>query len=110
MAEFVPNRTPRQRPSLLHEGEAFVATPGFLGGFELGRRIEESREDGLPGGAGADDVGSDAIDGGIKEIEGDVDLVPGLAASDFEEEVAHGVVEQDDVIAIPADGAAGVEE
>lgn len=104
-AEFVPDGAPRERLGLFHQGEAFVAAAGCIRFAETFRRIEKAEEDRLAGGAGADDVGGEAVDGGVEEIEGDEDAVPGVAAGDFEEEVARGVVEDDDVIAVPADGA-----
>ena len=68
-AEFVPDGTPRQRAGLLHEREALVAAAGILARLELGRRVEQAAQDGLTGVAGADDVGGDAVEGGVKEIE-----------------------------------------
>ena len=82
-------------------------------GFELAElvdRFEQGEQEGLEHGAGADDPGGDAVDAGVEEVEADVDAVEEVAADEFLGDGQQVVVEDDDVVAVPADAAADVEQ
>ena len=109
-AEFVPDGAERQSAGFFKERQARGVVAGGFGGAEAGGGFEEGGEEGFLRGAGADDPGGDAIDGGVEVIEADGGAPEVIAAHEFFEDGAGRVVERDDVVAVPTHTAAYVEE
>ncbi len=81
-----------------------------FGGAEEIRWIKQSKEDRLARCASADDISGHPINRGIKEIERYKDALPCVASGDFQKQRAHRIIKNHNVIAVPAHGAAGVQE
>jgi hypothetical protein len=109
-AILFPDGAPWEGFAVFHEGEAGGVIAGVLGGAQFVQRTEEAEEQGFLRGARADYPGGDAVDAGIEEIEADVDAANGVAGGYFLEDAFGGIIEDDDVIAVPADAAADVEK
>ena len=109
-AEFGPNRTPRQGLCFLQEGE----TPGVIafgfGRAELRGGFEQGEEQGFLRGTDADDPCGHAIDAGVEVVEADAGASEEIAADQFFHDGPRLVVEDDDMIAVPTDAAADVQE
>ena len=106
---FIPDDAERKHLAFLEQSEAAGIVAG---GFELAEfrgRFEKRDEQGLEGATGADDPGGDAVDAGVEVVEADVSAGEEIAADQFLHDGLGRVVEKHDVIAIPADAAADVE-
>ena len=109
-AVVVPDGAEGEGFGFFQEGEAGGVVAFVFGGAEFGGGFEEGDEEGFEHGAGADDPGGDAVDGGVEEVEADVDAGGEVVGDDFAGDVAEVVVEGDDVVGVPADAAGDVEE
>ena len=105
---FIPDFAPGERLGRFQQGE----TAGVVSlGFQLAQLFgwfEEGEKEALLAGAGADDPSGDAVDGGIEKVESDVGPIQGVAADDLFENRFRRIVEEDDVVTVPADAAADV--
>ena len=85
----------------------------FAFGFELAQtisRINETIEERFARGARANNISCCAIDARIKKIEREIHAVNRIVAGEFQKNIAHIIAKENDVIRIPADGTARVDE
>jgi len=71
---------------------------------------KERLEEPLADRPGADHPGADAVEACVKVIEGEAAAVPGPGPDDFLRERGQVVVQDDDVVAVPAESPAQVED
>lgn len=105
-----PDACPWHAFACLKQGEAGGVVATRLRIEESGARFEEREEQSLLGGSGADGPGGDAIDGGIEEIQAEVGALESTAAHNFLEDGACWIIEDDDMVAIPANPSADMSE
>ena len=82
-------------------------------GFELAQaisRINEAIEEGFARGARTNNISRDAIDARIEEIEREIHAVNRIVAGEFQKNIAHIIAKENDVIRVPANGAARMDE
>ena len=107
---MVPDGAERHRLEMFERGEARRVVAARSNWRSSSSRFQERLEKRLQRGPRADHPGGDAIDAGIEEVERDVGAVEIVAADDFLHDGTGVVGEDDDVIAVPADAAADVQQ
>ena len=95
---------------MFEHGQPCSVVAGDFHFTQLDNWFEECRKEGFLHGAGAYDPGGDAVDAGVEIVEADVDAVEILAADEFLGGGVEIVGERDDVIAVPTDATADVQE
>ena len=106
----VPDGAEGQRALFFLQGEAGGEIFGGFGGTQPCRRLQQTDEEGTNDVAGADHPRGDAVDAGVKIIQADVDAVLITVRDDFAGDGEQIVVEDDHMVAVPADAAADVEQ
>ena len=108
-AEVVVNGAEREHFEFFDQSHFTSVVELFFHLFELIRRFEQRFQKSLLHIAGADDPGDDAIDGGVEIIESDMNLFRAIV-NNFPGDCLKFIVEEDNMVAVPADGAGDVEQ
>lgn len=95
---------------MFHEAKSFGIVATGLEGFQGVVGLQQGYEECFSGIAGSEGEGGDTVDAGVEIIEAKANAVEEAAADNFFTDGAGGVIKEDDVIAVPADAAAEVEQ
>ena len=106
----IPHGPERQGFELFAQGQAGETVVRPLGLPQRFDRQKQGEKESLERGAGADDPGSDPVEAGVEIIQGEMRPVQGPAADDFLGDGEKVVVQDDDMVAVPAEAAAQMED
>ena len=108
-AEFVIDSLPRHGLLLLEECQHAVALALELGLADGCLGLQKGTQHALLCGARTDDVGSDAVDTAVEEVQTVVHTVESIGAYNLGEQFLRGVIHYRHVVTVPAHGAADVQ-
>ena len=109
-AELIVDSAPRQCLALFEEGEQLESLSlGFIFPEQVGRFEQGARHATLCG-ARADDVSTNTVDAAVEEVEAVMHAVECSGANNLVEEFLCGIVHERDMVGVPSDGAADVQQ